>query len=43
MKCALLLLRKFHGINLDGYDGLDRYDRFGSLARWQLRWVDLVD
>ena len=28
MKYAALLLRKFHGINLDG---LVRYDRFGSL------------
>jgi hypothetical protein len=33
MKCASLLLRKFHGINLDGYDGFDRYERLDRYER----------
>jgi hypothetical protein len=31
MKSAALLLRKFHGINLDGYDRLVRFDRCDRL------------
>jgi hypothetical protein len=33
MKYAALLLGKFHGINLDGYDGLVRLDRWDRLVR----------
>jgi hypothetical protein len=36
MKSAALLLRKFHGINLDGYDRLDGLVRLVRLYRFNL-------